>query len=108
MLGMAAKCLHTRARRASNARRIFSTHSWSPSRAARAAYWLMLLGLLVSWLWMLAIALTTWGGPIAQPMRQPVIAKLLLTPLIVMVRSARPGRRVAKHVARASPYTRRS
>ena len=42
-------------------------------------------------------------GAIAQPIRQPVMAYVLLTPEIVIVRSARPGRRVAKQVGRASP-----
>ena len=48
--------------------------AWALARAVMAAYWLMVDGLLVSWLWTLPIALMTWTGPIAQPMRQPVMA----------------------------------
>src|SRR5262245_23183179 len=103
MPGIDCNHLHTSSRRASYSRRIWATQSWGPSSAATRAYWLMLDGQLVSWLWMSAIALAIDLGATAQPMRQPVIAKLLLAPLIVMVRSASSGRSVAMQVGRASP-----
>ena len=63
----------TRSRRASKARSISATQSCGPVSAATAACWLMLQGLLVSWLWRLPIALESGSGAIVQPILQPVI-----------------------------------
>src|SRR6266550_8897823 len=82
---------------------IAATDSCGPVIASSAAHWLTEQGLLVSWLWTSPMNFATGVGAIAQPIRQPVIAYVLLTPEMVIVRSARPGRSVAKQVGSASP-----
>jgi len=71
--GRASSRAATRSRRTWKASRIAATQSCGPVRAATAACWLMLEGLLVSWLWRLAIAFESGSGAIVQPIRQPVI-----------------------------------
>src|SRR4051812_24672974 len=93
----------TYARRFPNSARIAARESCGPEIASRAAHWLMEQGLLVSWLWRSPMNFATGTGATAHPIRQPVIAYVLLTPEIVIVRSERPGRKVAKQVGLASP-----
>jgi hypothetical protein len=64
----------------------------SPERSApSAACWLGAEALLVRCPLSLPTASTIGGGPVRKPMRQPVIAWLLLTPFTTTVRPARPG-----------------
>ena len=72
-------------RRSLKISRIFSSSSSLPLRAASAAYCETLAGLLVAWLWKESIALATSFGAASQPMRQPVIAYVLETPLTMTV-----------------------
>src|SRR3954454_11828146 len=102
--GSAAIRSRTYDRRRRNCSFIAATESWGPVIASSAAHWLTEQGLLVSWLWMSPMNFATAGGATDQPIRQPVIAYVLLTPEMVIVRSARPGRSVAKQVGSASPY----
>src|ERR1700735_615301 len=55
-------------------RRICSTHSCGPFRAATAAFCTIEVGFDVDWLCSLAIALTTADGAIAYPSLHPVMA----------------------------------
>jgi hypothetical protein len=61
-------------RRRSNAARIAATADRSPDTAASAAACATLHTFEVRWDCRSAAALTTSGGPISQPTRQPVIA----------------------------------
>jgi hypothetical protein len=61
-------------RRRSKAVRISAAATRSPETAASAAAWETLPTFEVAWLWRLMAALTTSGGPISQPTRQPVMA----------------------------------
>src|SRR3954447_14937368 len=101
--GRAAIRSITYSRRLANWLFMSTTESWGPVIASSAAHWLMEQGFDVSWLWMSPMNLATGTGAMAQPIRQPVIAYVLLTPEIVTVRSARPDRNVAKQVGSASP-----
>ena len=52
---------------------ISATQAWSPFSAASTATCAIEFGLLVDCDWMSAIAVISFAGPQAQPMRQPVI-----------------------------------
>ena len=77
--------------------------SMSPVRAARAAIWDTLATFDVAWDCRLTAPLTTSGGAIIQPTRQPVMAKVLATPLTTMHRSASSGTRTGIEENRFSP-----
>ena len=59
-----------------------STGDWSPLMAPTAACWSSTDGPEVSWPWMLVIASMSFLLPTAQPIRKPVIAYCLDTPLM--------------------------
>ena len=61
-------------RRRSKAARIITTSSSPPETAAKAARWLTLETLEVSWLWMLVAAVIASTGPMSHPTRHPVMA----------------------------------
>src|SRR5437879_1649121 len=66
--------LTTWSRNSMYSRRICSTHSCGPFRAATAAFCTIEVGFDVDWLCSFAIALTTAAGASAYPSRHPVIA----------------------------------
>src|ERR1700730_1779058 len=93
----------TNSRLLENSASIRETHSCGPSIAASAAYWLTLEGFEVSWLCKSAMDVATLAADNVQPIRQPVIAEVLLAPLTRIVRSCIPGRTVAKLAKRWPP-----
>ena len=58
---------------------------------------------MVVWDWRPAIALATWTGASAAPIRQPVIAYALLTPVITTTRSSSSSGKSRKDGAGPSP-----
>ena len=72
------------------------------ANASKAPAWLKAAGALVAWLWSLEIAEITALGPAVYPMRHPVMAKVLETPLTVITRSFSS---FSEHAAKAIKYS---
>eukprot|EP01022_Parablepharisma_sp_SALTPOND_P035049 TRINITY_DN939_c0_g4_i4.p1 TRINITY_DN939_c0_g4~~TRINITY_DN939_c0_g4_i4.p1 ORF type:complete len:1248 (+),score=348.87 TRINITY_DN939_c0_g4_i4:2480-6223(+) len=89
--GMALMSARPRSRRRRQTSANSATKDWSPVSAASAAAWLTELGLLVDCDCRMSSAPTRSAGPAAQPMRQPVMAQVLETPLTSRVRSRNAG-----------------